>query len=283
MRTKNRSIVVPVLYIGGMALVIAGAIAVVGFDESEKQRSPSTTSQTPPLEESHYTFGLSAAASEFLPMVGPSTPLADDPAPIERVKSYAREKRLPVVDSESLGLDIFIIELLKLATTQVEDINESFRSFIHSLRSAELAHAFVSVSPNGNEEIVISAFDRSSLIKRFQAEVSRKGTPDIADFLADQLPYDGTLAVVDAEIRVGIETGDDGADRVCFSRRIRRSDAVDDHTPVVMRGGIFGDVDVRFSPTDLVTTKGLLGKEISPRLEHLFAAAHSLPRRPALP
>jgi hypothetical protein len=262
-----------------MALVIAGAITFVRFDESGKHTSPSATSQMPRPEESRHTFGLSPANSEFLPLVHLYTPPADIPAPIERLKSFAREKRLPVVDCESLGLDISIVELLKLTPTQVELINESFRSFMQSLRSEELVHAFVCERPNGNEEIVISAFDRSALMKRFRTEVSRKGTPDIAGFLADQLPYDATLAVANAEIRVWIESGDDGADRVCFSRRIRRSDAVDDQTPVVMRGGIFGDQDVRFAPTDLLTSKGLLGKEISPRFRHLFAAAPSLPRR----
>ena len=266
-----------------MALVIAGAITFVGFDERGRHTSPFATSQTPSLEESHYTFGLSPANSEFLPLVHLYAPLEDIPVPIERLKSFAREKRLPVVDCESLGLNISIVELLKLTPTQVENINESFRSFMQSLRSEELAHAFVSVSPNGDEEIVVSAFDRSPLMKRLRAEVSGKSTPDIADFLADQLPYDTTVAVADAEIRVGIETGDDGADRMCFSRRIRRSDAVDDKTPVVMRGGIFGDVDVRFSPTDLVTSKGLLAKGIGPRLSHFFAATPSLPRRLSLP
>lgn len=282
MRTKRQSIVVRLVYIGAMAAVIGGSIVFVGIHESGKNSSLSETAATPRLEESRRPFTLSPENSESLRLPESFAPL-DIPVPIDMRKAFAREKRLPVLDSETLGLDKSLIELLELTPTQVERINESLGRFLQSLRSEELAHAFVSVDPNGNEEIVVSAFDRSPLVKQLQTEISVKRTPDIADLLIGQLPYDSTVAVVDAEIRVAIETGDDGADRVCFTRRLRRADAVDEKTPIVSRGGIFGDVGVRFSPTNIVTTKGLLGGGIPPRLTHLLTAASSLPRRTTSP
>ncbi|MHA3770073.1 hypothetical protein ACXR0O_00885 [Verrucomicrobiota bacterium sgz303538] len=267
-----------------MAAIIGGTITFVGMHERGKTSSLSETADTPRLEESRRPFTLSPENTESLRLPESFAPL-DIPVPIDMRKAFAREKRLPVLDSETLGLDSSVIELLELTPMQVEHINESLRRFLQRLQSEELTHAFVSVDPNGNEEIVVSAFDRSPLVKQLQTEISEKSIPDIADFLTGQLPYDSTLAVTDAEIRVAIETGDDGADRVSFTRRLRRSDAVDDKTPIVVdgRGTIFGDVKVQFSPTDIVTTKRLLGGGISPRLTHLFTAASSLPRRTTIP
>lgn len=274
---------VAVLGAAGVALAIAWAIAALRVESRQEHGSRPAASHPPAERERHFTLGLRAEDAEFLPLADLSALPADAPAPIDRMRAYAREKRLAVVHSESLGLDPLLIELLKLTPAQVEEVDRTLRSLLEGLRSAELAHAFVSAGANGDEEIVVGAFDGSSLIEQFRADLAREGTRELADFLADQLPFDGTLAVADAEIRVGIETGEDGADRVCFSRRLRRSEAVDDHTPVVMSGGIFGDLEVRFSATDFITTKGLLGRWTSPRLEHLFKAAPSLPRQPLLP
>ncbi len=282
MRRKEQSIAVRLIYLGMLVFVVLGCITFLANDQTGSPLSTPETSQTPRREESRYTLGLSPGNSESLRLDHSFAPL-EIPVPIDMRKSYAREKRLPVLDSESLDLDSSLIELLELTPTQVAAINDSLRSFMQSLRTHELSHAFVSVDPSGNEEIIVSAFDRGPLIKQLQAEISAKGIPDIADFLVGQLPFDSTLAVADAEMRVAMETGEDGAERVSFTRRLRRSDAMDDTTPIVSRGGIFGNVSVRFSPTDLVTSQGLLEKGISPRLRHLFTAAPSLPRSAALP
>ena len=81
------------------------------------------------------------------------------------------------------------------------------------MRLEEVAHASVVVGPHGDEEIVVSAFDRGKLVSRLRDEISKNVDADVAAFIADQLVFDNTLAIANAEIRVAIETGDDGADR----------------------------------------------------------------------
>lgn len=224
-------------------------------------------------------FSLSAAAeTPELPLPAELTNLTVEglPSPAKRLQSFARNSSLQLIDSQSLLLSSAVIDLLQLTPTQVQGINDSLRVFMGRLRSNELAHAYVSVGAGGDEEIVVSPFDRGAIVNSLRNEISSKAGADIGGFFAEQITFDGTLAVVNAEMRVAIETGDDGADRITFQRKIQSPQARDEKTPFTVGG-------VRFSATNTLTSAELLGKDIDPRIKHLFAAEKNLPRRAEIP
>lgn len=271
----------PISYIGVIA--IGTIVLLKGFVDSPVEVAANST---PKVTEEPFRADVSAgepsskfslsAAAEVPELPTPveltNLPVEGSRSPAKRLRSFARNSNLQLIDSQSLLLSKAVIDLLELTPQQAQGINDSFRMFLERLRSNELIHAYVSVSANGNEEIVVSPFDRSALVMLLRNEISSKAGADVGAFFAEQLAFDGTLAVVNAEMRVAVETGSDGADRVTFKRKIQNPQAPDEKTPYTVGG-------VRFAATNTITTAGLLGSDIGPRLKHLFAAEKNLPRR----
>ncbi len=193
-------------------------------------------------------------------------------APAVKIKSYARTIHLQIVDPKDLSLSKMVSELLDLNSTQVEHVNGSLARFVERLRQEEVVHASIVMGPNGGEEIVIAAFDRGKLVRALRDEVSTSVDSDVASFIADQLAFDGTLAIANAETRVAIQSAADGADRLSFTRQIQQPEAVDEYTPY-SQGGIV------FAATSTHITEGLLEPTILSRFSHLFAAEQELRRR----
>ncbi len=189
-----------------------------------------------------------------------------------KLRSIARNTYLQLIDSESLAFNRAVIDLLDVNPSQVNELNVVLKDFISTLQSDELAHAYVAKTDDSGEVIVVSPFDRSKLIDNFRGRVAQILGNDAADFIAEQTAYDHSLAVGNSELRVSIEHGDDGLDRVSVEQYIRERFALDSETPV--RIG-----QINFAPTSRTTTKTLLRKGVGQRFNKLFAAADTLQRR----
>lgn len=189
----------------------------------------------------------------------------------QRLQALARETGLQLISPESLQLSAAAIHLLELNPTEVEALNKLLASFLESLRTQEILHAFVTPSLSG-EEIVVAAFDRSPLVNSFRDKVAAATDPAIGSFIAEQMVFDRTLAIGNSELKLHIETGADGLDRVFFKQFAQRLDALDSETPI--RNGKF-----LMSPNYELQSVRLLGKTVNSRYQHLFSAVDTLPRR----
>ncbi len=213
------------------------------------------------------------------PSAKSADPVSDSSAlAAQTFKSFARHTSLRVINPDTLGLAAPVVELLQLTPTQAQGVDQSVRRFIERLQSQELAHAYISVDADGNEEIVVSAFDKTPLINGLQNEVSKNVNPDVAALIAERIPFDYSLGVTNSQMRLSITTGDDEVERVSFTRSVLRPDAVDDKTPIAVQGFAPG-LTINFSPTNIITTTRPIRNGLDPRYAHLFRAENVLPRR----
>ena len=99
---------------------------------------------------------------------------------------------------------------MELPPEQVQSVNSVIERFLDRLRAQEIAHAYVSVDPNGNEQIVVRPFDRTKIVEAFRNELQTAGGSDVAQFLANRATFDATLAAGNWEMRAYVEHTPDG-------------------------------------------------------------------------
>jgi hypothetical protein len=183
---------------------------------------------------------------------------------IAKANSVALATHLQLISRE-LQVNEAAISALKLTETQGKQFKDAITHFVDQLKHEELAHAYVETMADGGEQIVVPAFERARVIQTLETELSDIFGPEIAGFVKGRLPFDATLAVNDSEMRVYVETGNDGVEREIFERKVRGK-------PVVLRGQEF---DMMYKEK----TRSLIRGKFSKRNEHLFAAIGTLPRR----
>lgn len=258
----------------GLLVVLIGSLAWFLHDpkgtEGTKGTEPdgSNPSASLPLED-HRSAELSSPPSKPKPVFGPASA---DAIQVEKWDSFARAARLQLVDAKSLMINPAVATLLDLSAQEQKEVNAALSAFLLELRAAERSHAYVNVGKDGSEEIVVPAFDRANLIKTLRNRLAANGRSSVADFVAKQVIRDSTLSAVNSEMRLAIQRGDDGADRVYFTREIPRPESEDTATPI--RKGKF-----IVAPVNQVTTASVLGGRLDPRVEHLFSSVDSMPKR----
>lgn len=196
------------------------------------------------------------------------SPKAEEPT---KGQSIAQRTRLQLLDSSSLSLSKGAIALLDLTPAQSKELNQELGGFIERLRAAELKNAYVFVKSDGSEEIVVSPFDRGPLLNDFRASVAAKVGENVADICAKQMPYDSTLAVENAEMRVYIEKGVDHQDTVVFERKVRRREVEDSMGPMP-------SMKPRAKTANFIN-KVPVDQGFNIRYRHLFDAENTLPRK----
>lgn len=190
----------------------------------------------------------------------------------QRLKSIARNTSLQVMDSKSLTASRALVELLGLSATQAETLNKSMKVFLQNIQQDELKHAYVAVNGDGNEEIVVSSFDRTQRITALRSTIAGEIGDEAAYVISEQLVYDRGLAVGPDEMRVHVETGDDGTELLVFSQKALDRNATDPTKPYMMG-------EVRMAPTFNLVIRTPIGNPANERFKHLLAAVDSLPRR----
>ena len=201
-----------------------------------------------------------------------STPLPTGTRERARWESIAKQTRLQMVSSSTLSLTPAVAALLELQPEETEVLNGELRSFIGRLKAAELEHAYVLVREDGSEQIVVAPFDRNPVIKTFRDAVAAKSGDNVANFLAEQMRYDSTLATEKAEIRFYMETDKEGVDRVAFERKVRNRDPTD----MGLKGISGRPIPV---PTITLVTKKFATGDLDARYKAFFDAAPTLPRK----
>ena len=195
----------------------------------------------------------------------------DPPLSPLRLRSIAQHSYVRVMNSRSLGVDPTVVELLDLNRDQVVETNKCLKRFLSALKTVEFKHATVRRTEDGGEEIVVEPFDRSGLLDDLRRDLREKTSDYVANFIVEQAPYDDFLALVNSEMRLSIEHSDDGLDRFVVTQlTLEREENPAHPSP---RRSVNGE------PASLITSKGLLGREIDPRFAHLFSAIDNLPRR----
>ena len=247
-------------YAVGLILVVLLSIFI--WFINQPSIVPDVSRESPESPETRTALGKKRspapeAPSGTLPLEA-STGLVIGP---QRLQSIAQHTSLQLLDPKSLAISRATLDLLGLNPTQVEELNEALKGFLTSLKSAEVAHAYVTINDEGGEEIVVGPFDRSKLIDKFRSEVVAKLGKDVGEFVGEQVVYDRSANVSKSEMRLFIERGADGIDNVVFSQDVVRRDASD------------------FSPTFKMRIKTPLCGAFGPRYGHLFSAVDRLPHR----
>ena len=251
---------------------LALALAIVGLLFAFRTHEPTTndgkTGRTPEQ----------AAANEPAPVdrapprsekkrTEPKRTVAETP---ERWRIIAKGTSLPVVNPESLALGQGVIELLELNPTEVKGLNEDLGELVERVRTAEKKSAYVRVGVDGSEEIVVPPFDRGPLIKKFREKVEQDLGNNVADFCAEQMLYDSSLALGDAEVRLYIEPKSEtnGRDKLVISRGVHRRNTS-------------GNPKWEGEAAPPLVTKTIAGKDFGLRYRHLdwLAKKNLLPRK----
>lgn len=180
---------------------------------------------------------------------------------LERWKLIMNENRLTLISSGSLRLSEAAVALMELSPEQAQSVNLVIEKFLDRLRAEEIAHAYVSVDKDGNEQIVVRPFDRTKMIEAFRNELQTAGGAEVARFIADRSTSNSTLAAGNWEMRAYREQTQAG-EKEAFERTLE--------APVSTYKG-------RAMPPDLkLVSKSTVG--LQTRIRHLFAAMDQLPR-----
>lgn len=192
-----------------------------------------------------------------------------------------RWKKLQFLDPESLKVSNEVIDYLELTPEQVAQVNRGLDVFTKDLFQNELSRAFVEITANGNEEIVVPAFDRRPIHTALKLEIAQWAGPDFASSIAELISHDAQLGAVNTELRLGIQKGSDGRDRLVYTRKVLDPEAYDPDIPInrYYKDGPRPDVPTVFSSTAKIRTEGILTDTLKPRLKFLFDAVETLPRQ----
>jgi len=251
---------------------LALALVVVGVLFAFRTNDPTTNDgKTGQISEK-------AAASEAAPVdraaprfdkksAEPKRTVAETP---ERWQIIAKGTSLPLVTPGSLALGQGVIELLELNPTEVKGLNEDLGELVERVRTAEKKSAYVRVGGDGSEEIVVPPFDRGPLIRKFRDKVEKDLGKNVATFCAEQMLYDSSLALGNAEVRLYIEPKSEtnGRDMLVISRGVHRRNPT-------------GNPKWEGEAAPPLMTKTIAGKDFGLRYRHLFYMANKglLPRK----
>jgi hypothetical protein len=209
---------------------------------------------------------------------GTGKPAKAAPAPQRLVKENPEQWRsigkgtsLSLVSPKSLALSEGAILLLDLNPTEVKAVNEQLAQLVERVREVEKKNAYVRVGADGSEEIVVPPFDRGPLLKKFRETVEKDLGKNVADFCAEQMLYDLSLALGNAEVRIYIEPKNETnpADMLVISRGVHRRNTS-------------GNPKWDGEAAPPLVTKTIAGKDFGIRYRHLFYMANKglLPRKP---
>jgi len=192
---------------------------------------------------------------------------ADNGRNFERLKSIAQQTNLTLMTYGPNGaaMNDAAISLLSLSSAKASELSDSISSFLLKLKAAEITHAYVAVGPDGREEVVVPAFDRTQLLDNFQRDVASKLGAEIGDFVRERLSFDSVLAVRNDEMRASRERDQNGREWEIFARTTAGE-------PVMLNGREVGG-------TMKVRSRIPVDNKLSSRTGHLFAAYEKLPRR----
>jgi len=212
-------------------------------------------------------------AGETIPEANPKDDESERKEKLRRWTSVARSSTLQVLKADTLTLNPAVADLLGLTPGETQELSNAITRLMGKLRSAERANAYISVGADGGEEIVVPPFDRSSLVNQFRSEVGSRVSSEVAEFVSAQMTYDRKLSIRNSEVRLYIQRGADGLDRMVLTQESLRKDAVDAQTPI--KSGLFN-----IAPTLKVTTSVPVGSGQDSRYDHLFSSVEWLPKRP---
>jgi len=186
-----------------------------------------------------------------------SPPLLAPEKQIARWEAITASTKPLFLDIDHLTLNSAIATLLELSPTRVEAVNRRLATFIERLQNEEIKNAFILEKQDGSEEIVVAAFDRSSLLKTFRDSIADEFGEAVGDFMVGQMRYDPMLAVGMTEMRFFIERTPGGQDAVVFQRKVDRPKG----PPLNLR------------------TEEFVSSELHLRYRQLFDAAPGFPRK----
>ena len=181
-------------------------------------------------------------------------------------RTIAKGAYLELVYPQSLTLNRGVIALLDLTPSEAKELNMDLESFIDRVRAAEKKHAYVLAGSDGSEQIVVEPFDRGPLIRKFRETVAAHLSQNVADFCAEQMLYDQALALGNGEVRLHLETDENGRDLMVISRSVHRRNPT-------------GDPKREGDAAPPMVTRMPAQKDFGIRYRHLATAVKTLPRK----
>lgn len=202
---------------------------------------------------------------------------ADEPTrKIIRQTELASASRLQALDPNTLKLSREAIALFEFPPEKIEAINSYLEAFTRKLFAEERSRAFVEVSSESGEVIVVPSFDRRPFYDELKHSLSQVAENSVARLMIERISHDIRLGCVTSEIRVSFEDDPNGNATVNFIRKVLAEAAHDPDIPLNSPGG---KALSPFDTTIKVRTRSPSGNVGDPRLRHLIDAAEQLPKR----
>lgn len=188
----------------------------------------------------------------------------------------ANATRLNVLDPTTMKLSRGAISLLGFTPEKAESINKSIGAFTQKLFTEERSRAFVEVSQETGESIVVPSFDRRPFYNELKHSISQITDDSIARLLIERVSHDIRLGCVTTEIRVAFEDDQNGNPMIVFTRRVL---AEGTHDPDIPLNSSADKLSSLFDTTIKMQTRAPSADASNPRIRHLVEAADRLPRR----
>jgi hypothetical protein len=198
---------------------------------------------------------------------------------VVRLADIARKKSLQVIDPETLTLSQEAIDWLNLDAARVESGNRIIVGFLSNLFQEELSRAYVEVSDEFGEIIVVPSFDRRKLQEDMRISLSGVVGKQISTLIYDRILHDYELGASKTEIRVSVEDGKDATERISFSRAVLAEEAYDADVPINVTHKDL-PFPIPLSSTTVIRSSGLSSNGVRPRIAQLMNNADRLPKRP---
>ena len=183
--------------------------------------------------------------------------------------------RLKVLDPNTLRLSKEATVLFRFSPEKLNAINNSLETFTRKLFAEELSRAYVEVSQESGEVIVVPSFNRRPLYDELKAVISQLTERSVAGTMLDRISHDIRLGCVTSEIRVSFDDVPNGSPLINFTRTVLTEGSRDPDIPLNSPGS----KTTPFDTTIKMKTRAPSGRASDPRLRHLVEAAAHLPKR----
>ena len=215
---------------------------------------------------------------------GPGTPVGGPDAPsvaktsqkLERWKLVTRDGWITLVDPQTGAINPALAALMELDPAMQSAITEKIESMLEENAKLEGRRAYVSVSANGDEEIVVPPSQNNDALNFFNASLGELGLEkETADFLTERALRDPNLGLLNTPIKLGIQLDGNSSTKLTtygkVAGRTTLAEIMEAKAP---------DFAGR-SPIVEITMQGALDAAAEKRFSHLWKLAATLPRKPA--
>ena len=195
---------------------------------------------------------------------------------IERWNLISREGWITLVDRDTGAMNPALASLMELSPPMQSAITAKIERMMELNTKLECQRAYVCVSANGDEEIIVPPAKGDEVLKLFSASLGELGLEkETADFLTERALRDPNLGLLNTPIKLGIQIDGNSSTKLTTYGKV-----VGSTTLAEIMEAKAPDFAGR-SPIVEITMQGALDAAAEKRFSHLWKMAATLPRKPA--